>query len=617
MRETKFIDQNKEKWRDFEHHLDGQYQDAEKLNNLFIQVTDDLSYSRTFYSNRSVRVYLNSVAQRVFFTVYKTKKAPLSKMLNFWSAELPALIYESRKEFRLSFFIFLFAISIGVLSSVMDPEFLRIILGDSYVNMTLENIESGDPMRVYKQKGALGMSFGITLNNLYVAFQTFLFGALFGIGTVIILLTNGIMLGSFQYFFIERDLFLESFLTIWTHGTLEISAIIIAGAAGLTMGKGLLFPGTLTRLQAFQRSARRGLMIMLSITPIIILAGFIEGYLTRYTETSDLIRALFILACLTFVLWYFVWYPYYKVRTGVQSKYKDETLPPSTKEEIKLDKVKSSGEIFTDIFIVFRKQGKALLTISAIGALSYCLLVFTLSGMAATDIFYFPNYIFGTIGVIERFLINKPFPGLFIISTLLFTGITIAIQYYVLKAVDMHKHLSMARSIVLGFKILTGITLMHLIIFTSDWYTIFLFVFLFPLPLLLNFICQKEDKNLLLSSGRTFFLLSKNYGRVLGLFLILLIVSLFFFLIVDTGLIQFFFNYISWIVYFEQGIMDEISIILFTFICMFTIYTLYALVIAGVSIQYFTLCEIKEANFLRERIQHIGEHKTIQGLDKE
>ena len=75
MRETNFIDQNKKKWKDFERVLDGQYKDPEKLKDLFIQVTDDLSYSRTFYSNRSVRVYLNNLAQRVFFSIYKSKKS--------------------------------------------------------------------------------------------------------------------------------------------------------------------------------------------------------------------------------------------------------------------------------------------------------------------------------------------------------------------------------------------------------------------------------------------------------------------------------------------------------------------------------------------------------------
>ncbi|MBI5914483.1 MAG: stage II sporulation protein M, partial [Bacteroidetes bacterium] len=73
MRETSFIRQNEKKWKEFEQLLNGQHHDPEKLNDLFIQVTDDLSYARTFYPNRSVRVYLNGLAQKVFFNIYKTK----------------------------------------------------------------------------------------------------------------------------------------------------------------------------------------------------------------------------------------------------------------------------------------------------------------------------------------------------------------------------------------------------------------------------------------------------------------------------------------------------------------------------------------------------------------
>ena len=104
MRETSFIKQNKEKWKEFESILEKKDKDPDKLNDLFIQITDDLSYSRTFYPNRSVRVYLNNLAQQVFHSIYKNKKSRFSRLLFFWTDELPQLVYESRRAFRLSFF---------------------------------------------------------------------------------------------------------------------------------------------------------------------------------------------------------------------------------------------------------------------------------------------------------------------------------------------------------------------------------------------------------------------------------------------------------------------------------------------------------------------------------
>ena len=78
-----------------------------------------------------------------------------------------------------------------------EGDFVRSILGDSYVNMTLENIDRNDPMAVYKQQGEFNMFLGITINNIKVALFAFAYGIFFGIGTIYILMQNAIMLGSF------------------------------------------------------------------------------------------------------------------------------------------------------------------------------------------------------------------------------------------------------------------------------------------------------------------------------------------------------------------------------------------------------------------------------------
>ena len=74
MRETSFIKQNKKKWKEFEKTMETAEPDPEKLNELYVKITDDLSYSRTFYPNRSVRVYLNNLAQQIFHTIYKINR---------------------------------------------------------------------------------------------------------------------------------------------------------------------------------------------------------------------------------------------------------------------------------------------------------------------------------------------------------------------------------------------------------------------------------------------------------------------------------------------------------------------------------------------------------------
>ena len=153
------------------------------------------------------------------------------------------------------------------------------------------------------------MFLGITLNNIKVALLAFGYGILLGLGTLYIMMQNGIMLGSFQYFFYEQGLLWESARTIWIHGTIEISVIIIAGCAGLVMGNGMLFTGTLPRLEAFKRGVINGLKILMSTIPFFILAGFLEGFVTRHTEMPDWLAIVIITSSLALILFYYVIYP--------------------------------------------------------------------------------------------------------------------------------------------------------------------------------------------------------------------------------------------------------------------------------------------------------------------
>ncbi len=93
------------------------------------------------------------------------------------------------------------------------------------------------------------------------------------------------------------------------HGTLELSAIVIAGAAGFVMGNSILFPGTYSRLESFKRGAKKGLKVVVGLIPVFILAGFIEGFFTRHTTMHWSIKLSVILLSATFIIYYFIIYP--------------------------------------------------------------------------------------------------------------------------------------------------------------------------------------------------------------------------------------------------------------------------------------------------------------------
>lgn len=310
MQEVVFLKQNAEKWQQLETLLDRERRvDPDRLAALFIEITDDLSFSRTFFPASKTTAYLNGLAGRVHQAIYRNRKEDRSRFLRFWSHELPALFYQSHRQLLYSFIFFAAAVLIGCLSTAHDDLYVRLILGDRYVNMTEANIAKGDPMAVYKSMHQVDMFLGITYNNIRVSFIAFALGLLLSAGTVYILFTNGVMLGTFQYFFYQKGLLLPSMLTIWIHGTLEISAIIIAGCAGLVMGNSILFPGTYTRTQSLMRGARQGMKIVIGLVPIFITAGFLEAFVTRHTGMPALLSLAIILASLAFIIWYFIIYP--------------------------------------------------------------------------------------------------------------------------------------------------------------------------------------------------------------------------------------------------------------------------------------------------------------------
>lgn len=321
MREAAFIQRNQTKWKLLEVVLAApSTRNADEIAALYVEVNDDLSYARTFYPRSNVVTYLNGLATRLHQHVYRNKRTQRGRFVTFWTREVPAAMYATRKQLLLSFGIFAGSMLIGIVSAHHDTLFPRLILGDGYVEMTLENIRKGEPMAVYGDSGEAGMFLRITRNNVQVALTCFVLGILGGFGTAYFLMYNGIMVGAFQYFFYQHGVLGESARTIWVHGTLEISAIIVAGAAGLTLGKGLLFPGTYTRLHSLRTGAMLGLKVVMGLVPVFILAGFLESFVTRHALSAHPAMALSVIAIsAAFVVYYFIIRPYHVERSALEA----------------------------------------------------------------------------------------------------------------------------------------------------------------------------------------------------------------------------------------------------------------------------------------------------------
>ena len=620
VKETKFIEQNQEKWAEFEDLLQQKQRDPARLNDMFVQITDDLSYARTFYPNRSVRIYLNGLAQRIFHNVYLGKQLPVGRLRRFWSHELPQILWESRQPLLVSFCLFALAFTIGIVSSMINPDFANAILGADYVAMTEENIRNGDPMGVYKREGAFGMTNYIAVNNLWVAFYTALFGVVASIGTVFLMLKNGVMVGVFQYFFIAKGVFWKSFLTIWIHGTLEISAIVIAGAAGLVAGSGLLFPGTYTRIQAFQITVRRGMKIFLGVVPIILMAAFFEGFLTRFTDTPDVVRLLFILSSLAFVLWYFAWLPRHKAQTGEFTQpVHDKELPPDREQKMDFTTIKSAGEVLADVFSILRRNPRTtwlgLLATTGVFALT----AFTISEKKIADTFSYDSDLLGVLqGSTDFFRNGAAAPYLFYFHIALLAGLAVAAFRAVETEMDTEKYpLFSLRQVMVRYLALLlpipGLVFMQWVgVNTLSW----LFAMLIsPIAALWAAVIYFETPNPFLAFGRTLSLLRWGHALLLGFLSVN--IGILFFLFLDFPVWRMVLEFFSWLMPPGDGVMRSFNTVFTTCMAAVVTYFVFLLIALGGAVQYFSDREANDADHLHEGIARIGLARKIRGLARE
>lgn len=313
MKEVTFIRQNIEKWRDVELMVENSVETAPDVQaDAYIDLTSDLAYAQTHFPQSRITLYLNNLASALHNQIYRNKRESISRLVTFWTQEIPQTIWEARHALMASFIIFVISVTIGLVSQLGDDSFARLILGDQYVDMTLDNIAKGEPMAVYDSGAETEMFLGITWNNVKVSFMVFVMGVFTSLGTGFLLFQNGVMVGSFQTFFFQQGLGFESMLAIWLHGTLEIWAIIVSGAAGITLGNGWLMPGTYGRLTSFMMAARRGLKIIVGTVPVFVMAGFIEGFATRHTEWPTWLRLTIIGASALFIGYYYLCLPYFR-----------------------------------------------------------------------------------------------------------------------------------------------------------------------------------------------------------------------------------------------------------------------------------------------------------------
>jgi uncharacterized membrane protein SpoIIM required for sporulation len=252
------------------------HRELQELGLLYRQTASDLATVREDVTSNKLSFYLNQLLGRAHNLIYMGHKQKISGLVRFYAQTFPQVF---RKTFRQTALAFLIFAVTGVATwavTIHDPAFAHRLLGPKMME-TIERREMWTQSIVTIKPLAAS---SIMTNNLSVTFATFALGITAGIGTMWMMVVNGMLIGVIGAATWQAGMALQLWSFVAPHGVLELPAIFIAGGAGLEIARGMLFPGLLPRRESLAQAGGRAARLVIGIVPMLVIAGVIEGFVS-------------------------------------------------------------------------------------------------------------------------------------------------------------------------------------------------------------------------------------------------------------------------------------------------------------------------------------------------
>lgn len=260
--------------------------EIEALGREYRQVVSDLAIAQRDFPDDQLTLWLNGLAARAHLRLYRAPPPSWKRLGSFFTTGF-ARRFRRAGGYLLAAAALLFGTAlVAYLGALLDPT-----LRDALVPERLrQTMQAGRTWTDIEPALRPAMATVIFTNNIEVAFFAFAGGVLFGLGTAYVLVSNGLMLGGIlgaaQFYGVAPLLW--AFIS--PHGYLELSCIVIAGAAGLMLGDGLLRPGLLLRREALARNARQAIELVVGAAPVLVLAGLVEGNVSPNADVPTAVK---------------------------------------------------------------------------------------------------------------------------------------------------------------------------------------------------------------------------------------------------------------------------------------------------------------------------------------
>lgn len=282
MLSTEFIAKKQKTWDELEvllnHSRGASARDLDRLGYLYRRVTSDLAVARRDFPQDQCVRYLNALASRAHSKVYQTSPFKRGTFRDFFRFGFPTLFRENLSFIGASFLMFVLAFAGAYWIALATPEFAEKLVPGSVLSH-IKELEGGEWNDTSAENRNLFASFVMT-NNIRVAFFAFAWGIIFMIGTVYILVLNGIFIGAIAGLCHVHGAALSLWSFVSPHGYIELTTIFIAGGAGLKLGYSLIAPSLFTRKRALTDAAKTAIRLLAGCVALLVVAGIIEGFVS-------------------------------------------------------------------------------------------------------------------------------------------------------------------------------------------------------------------------------------------------------------------------------------------------------------------------------------------------
>jgi uncharacterized membrane protein SpoIIM required for sporulation len=252
--------------------------DAARTLESYGAVARDLAIARRLAPQSRARDFLEDTYARLHAEIHRPAVDAGDALLRLFRDDLPATVRWLRPYIAWVTLLFVVATLAGAWLVSAYPGLVSLFASEEMI----ATVERGDLWTdsLLNVMPSSVLSVQILTNNIVVSLFAFVLGFLFGLGTLYIIGLNGLMLGGVFAFTAQYGLEGRLFEFVVAHGVVELSCICLAGAAGAAVGEAIARPGLQSRAAAFAAAARRGGQLLVAVTLLLLVCGFIEGYVS-------------------------------------------------------------------------------------------------------------------------------------------------------------------------------------------------------------------------------------------------------------------------------------------------------------------------------------------------